>query len=40
MTYGGSYYQPQRGRRRRISGRTLAKLLAFTIAEIIRNLIS
>ncbi|WP_274319845.1 hypothetical protein [Paenibacillus qinlingensis] len=41
MTYvRASLYPPPPGRRRRISGRALAKLLAFTISEVIRQLLS
>ncbi|MDR6883574.1 hypothetical protein J2X61_005368 [Bacillus sp. 3255] len=40
MTYGATFYPLPPRRRRRISGKTIAKLLAFTIAEVIRQLIS
>ncbi|MEW9700702.1 hypothetical protein [Paenibacillus sp. SI8] len=40
MTYGTTFYPPPTSRRRRISGKTLAKLLAFTIAEVIRQLLT
>jgi hypothetical protein len=40
MIVGASFYQPQPVRRRRISPRTLLKLLAFFSAELLRQLLT
>ncbi|WP_187274304.1 hypothetical protein [Paenibacillus sp. N3.4] len=37
MTYGATFYPTPPGRRRRISGKTLAKLLEFTITVSEKN---
>lgn len=41
MTYGSTFYNGRTNRqRRRVSGKTLVKILAYGISEIIRQLIS
>lgn len=40
MTYGTTFDIPISKRKRRVSGRTLAKLLGILVAEIIRQLLN